>query len=52
MIHVVGILAVLALGFGLGRVHKASQLKAKITSFEALAVGDAKAAYAKIKSIL
>jgi hypothetical protein len=52
MTHVIEIVALLATGFGLGRVHHASQLFSKVTAFEATAVGDAKAAYAKIKSIL
>lgn len=52
MIHVISILALIAVGFGAGRVHHASQLKTKILALEATAVGDAKAAYAKIKSLL
>ena len=49
---VIAILVSLALGFGLGRVHKASQLKSKLVALEATAVGDVKAAYTKIKSLL
>jgi hypothetical protein len=52
MVHAVTILAVLAIGFGLGRVHKAAQLKSKILALETLVTGDAKAAYAKVRSIL
>ena len=52
MIHVVSIAALLALGFGLGRVHHISQLKTKLVELEATAVGDVKSAYAKVRSIL
>lgn len=44
--------ALLAIGFGLGRVHHASQLFTKVSLLEKTAVGDVKAAYAKIKSLL
>jgi hypothetical protein len=52
MFITLGVAALLALGFGAGRVHHASQLKTKLTALEATAVGDAKAAYTKIKSLL
>ena len=52
MIHIVSTLAVLAIGFGIGRIHHISQLKTKLLAFEATAVGDVRAAYQKIRSIL
>lgn len=50
--HAIYTLAVLAVGFGLGRVHKAAQLKSKILALEEQVAGDAKAAYEKVRSIL
>lgn len=52
MLHIIELLALVGLGFGAGRVHHASQLKTKILALEAVAVGDAKAAYTKVKSLL
>lgn len=50
--HAIGIVIIFSLGFGAGRVHHASQLKTKILALEALVVGEAKAAYAKVRSLL
>lgn len=57
LIHGLVILALLALGFGAGRVHhpanlKLSNIKAVIAEYEVLISGDAKLALAKIKSVL
>ncbi len=52
LVHLLGVAGLLAFGFGLGRTHHAGQLKTKLVALEATAVGDVKAAYAKIRSIL
>jgi hypothetical protein len=57
LIHGLVILALLALGFGAGRVHhpanlKVANIKIEIANFEATLAGDAKAVIAKIKAIL
>ena len=52
MHHAIYILVTLAVGFSLGRVHKAVQLKTKILALEGQVAGDAKAAYEKVRSIL
>ena len=52
MLHVIAILAVFAAGFGAGRVHHISSLKAKLSKLESVGSADLKAAIASLKALL